>query len=71
MLDASKILHAWYTSLPKPKDRSSYELQNLIINARLMTEAGLVREESRGAHYRIDYPKQSSEWQKRIIFTTS
>jgi L-aspartate oxidase len=71
LMDAAKTLNAWQYSLPEPEDRSSYELQNLIINARLMTEAALLREESRGAHYRKDYPKPSSEWQKRIIFNSS
>jgi L-aspartate oxidase len=68
LIDAARILNIWQSTLPKSTDRSSYELQNLIINARLMTEAALIREESRGAHYRNDYPDTSPEWQKRIIF---
>ncbi len=37
---------------------SGWELQNLITLGRLMTEAALLREESRGAHAREDFPKR-------------
>ncbi len=33
------------------------ELRNLLVVARLVTEAALARNESRGSHYRTDYPK--------------
>lgn len=39
------------------------ELQSLLLAARLMTEQALKRTESRGGHYRSDYPKQSASWQ--------
>jgi aspartate oxidase len=29
----------------------------------------LTREESRGAHYRTDFPKHSAHWQHHTIFT--
>ena len=66
--NSANTLNAWQSSLSKPEDRQSYELNNLVINARLMVEAALFREESRGAHYRTDFPKPSPEWQKRIVF---
>ena len=66
--EAANILAAWEKTLEKPSDRSSYELNNLVLTARLMTEAALIREESRGAHFRTDYPQPSSDWLKHIIF---
>jgi L-aspartate oxidase len=65
---AASILAAWEKALRLPSDRSSYELNNLILTARLMTEAALIREESRGAHFRLDFPQPSSTWLKHIIF---
>jgi len=48
------------------KTTESYELQNLLLVARLITEAALLREESRGAHFRTDWPEPSAEWETHI-----
>ena len=66
---AADILAAWQKSLVPPTDRPSYELNNLVLTGRLVTEAALLREESRGAHFRSDFPQSSSQWQHHIIFT--
>jgi L-aspartate oxidase len=66
--EAANILATWETCLPQPGDRPSYELNNLVLCARLVTEAALLREESRGAHFRTDFPQTSLDWKKRIIF---
>jgi len=68
---AANILATWQHFLPQPIDRPSYELNNLVLCARLMTEAALLREESRGAHFRTDFPQLSPSWQKHIIFLSS
>ncbi len=65
---ASNILASWESLLPKPSDRPSYELNSLVSCARLVTEAALLRKESRGAHFRADFPEASPEWQRRIVF---
>jgi len=63
LTEAASILAAWQKSLPPPADRPSYELSNLILTGRLVAEAALIREESRGAHYRTDFPQSSPRWQ--------
>jgi L-aspartate oxidase len=66
---AADILAAWQQTLPLPTDRPSHELQNLVLTGRLITEAALRREESRGAHFRSDFPQTSADWQRHIVFT--
>ncbi|CAJ1004573.1 MULTISPECIES: L-aspartate oxidase [Bacillales] len=49
-------------------DRESFEFLNLLNTAVLTTRAALLREESRGGHYRIDFPnKDDLIWRKHII----
>ncbi len=70
LTEAANILAAWQKSLPQPTDRPSYELNNLVLTGRLVTEAALLREESRGAHFRSDFPQSLSQWQHHIVFTS-
>jgi L-aspartate oxidase len=65
---ATRQLSAWRAALPEPHDRASHELANLLLAGRLMAEAALIREESRGAHYRTDYPSPREEWRRHITF---
>ena len=70
LTQAADTLAAWQKSLPQPTDRHSYELNNLVLTGRLVTEAALLREESRGAHFRSDFPQSLSQWQRHIVFTS-
>jgi L-aspartate oxidase len=65
---AAGILAAWQHTLPQPTDQPSYELSNLILTGRLLTEAAFIREESRGAHFRSDFPHSSTKWQRHIVW---
>ena len=67
LTEAADILASWQKSLPKPTDRPSYELNNLVATGRLVTEAALIREECRGAHFRSDFPRTLPQWQRHII----
>src|SRR5690606_1819386 len=40
---------------------------NLVQTARLITEAALLRKESRGGHYRADFPRSKRKWRGRHI----
>jgi succinate dehydrogenase/fumarate reductase flavoprotein subunit len=44
------------------------ELKNMILVSRILCKAALLREESRGAHYRSDFPEEDNQnWLKTII----
>jgi len=68
LIQAADLLANWQKSLRQPADRPSYELSNLALTGRLVTEAAILREESRGAHFRSDFPQSSSQWQRHIVF---
>ncbi len=42
--------------ISKPRSRREYEARNLQIAGLLVARSALAREESRGAHYRTDFP---------------
>lgn len=65
---AATTLGGWERAQPQPHDRPSHELANLIVAGRLMAEAALIREESRGAHFRTDFPETREEWRRHITF---
>lgn len=49
--------------------REEYEFANLLNCALLTTAAALTREESRGGHYREDFPERDDlHWKKHIVF---
>ena len=56
-------------ALESAQTRPSSELRNLLTVARLIAGAALARKESRGSHYRSDYPDIDDAFAKRS-FTT-
>lgn len=61
---------AWLAHWREHSDNASIDeitLKNLTVLARLMATAALYREESRGAHYRTDFPQADEKWRRRII----
>ncbi len=65
---AVSVLAAWQSALAPPSGRPSQEMADLLTCSRLVTEAALAREESRGAHYRTDFPKPSEDWRRHLVF---
>jgi succinate dehydrogenase/fumarate reductase flavoprotein subunit len=50
--------------------RQAHETQNMLLNSEMKLRAGLMRTESRGDHYREDYPKMDDKnWLAWIIIT--
>jgi fumarate reductase (CoM/CoB) subunit A len=43
------------------------EIENMLTIASLVTQSALLRRESRGAHYREDYPKTDERWNRSIV----
>ena len=68
LTEAATTLAGWEECLPTAADRPAQELYNMVLTGRLMAEAALLREESRGAHFRSDFPQTSPEWQRHIVF---
>ncbi|NLX91783.1 MAG: L-aspartate oxidase [Firmicutes bacterium] len=54
----------------QPKDRLSWELRNLFIVAGFIVNSALLRTESRGCHYRVDYPQPDEAWRLRHLCTS-
>jgi L-aspartate oxidase len=53
-------------------DIEGWELQNMLTLARVMIQAALVREESRGVHLRTDFPRlDDAHWNKHLWFERS
>ena len=53
--------------IEKRLPQGAKEEQNLVETARLIVEAAMQRKESRGGHYRTDFPKPQRSWQGRHI----
>jgi L-aspartate oxidase len=53
-------------------DIEGWELQNMLTLARVMIQAALVREESRGVHLRTDFPQlDNARWNRHLWFERS
>lgn len=53
--------------LEKEIEHNELELRDILELAQLITQAALERPESRGSHYRSDYPEASPAWQKKHL----
>lgn len=69
--EADLQLDLWNREHTPEMNRSSLELQSTLCTARLITKMALLREESRGVHYRSDFPQESPEWCRHIVFKGS
>jgi L-aspartate oxidase len=51
------------------RDAQALTLTNAALTARLIVTSALLREESRGAHFRTDFPTTQPEWQVHTILS--
>jgi L-aspartate oxidase len=70
--EALATLEGWEARLSatKPESLAGLELRNLVTVGRLATHAALTRRESRGAHFRLDYPQPSPEWERHLALVS-
>lgn len=67
--EAGETIDRWcrYVLPRQFTDPAGWELQNMLTVSRVMIEAALRREESRGVHLRSDFPEQDDQnWQRRL-----
>jgi len=74
VLRSSDSLVATNSDLTRIGDRTSvapcveaWETTNLFQLAQAILKAALIRQETRGSHWRADFPETSQAWQKRIV----
>jgi L-aspartate oxidase len=71
LADAARTIRRWcgYVLARQLNDPHGWELQNMLTVASLMVEGALAREESRGVHLRMDFPKTDDEhWRRHLAF---
>ena len=71
LAEARQAVDQWrrYVLARQFDDIDGWELQNMLTLARVMIQAALVGEESRGVHLRTDFPKlDDAHWNKHLWF---
>lgn len=68
LADAVLRLAAFEAALPPTATHEDHELRSIVTCGRLAATAALLREESRGAHYRRDFPEPREAWRRHLVF---
>jgi L-aspartate oxidase len=66
---AQKRIHSRSVKTHESPARAEFELRNMHQVAFLISLASLAREESRGGHYRTDFPSKSAAFEKHSVIT--
>jgi L-aspartate oxidase len=70
LADAAETIDGWckYVLPQQFSSPEGWELQNMLTVARLMIDAALTRQETRGVHQRSDFPQPNPDWQRHLSF---
>lgn len=68
---ALNLLRSRERSFLPNASRGDFERRNMHLIALLISFAGLARKESRGGHYRIDFPESSANYQRHSLISRS
>ena len=67
LAEAEAQLRDWLARAPFGATRRRHEYRSALLLGLLLTAAARARTESRGAHYREDYPDASDAWRHRVV----
>jgi L-aspartate oxidase len=67
--DAGGLKSAIRTIVDIERKNAQIPFANVLVTAKMMAVGALMREESRGGHYRSDFPDQTDKWKHRTMMT--
>ena len=67
--DGAGMREALRTILHLARESHSTRFDNVITTAKLIAVCALNRTESRGGHFRTDYPEEQADWKRRTLVT--
>lgn len=65
--DLPRMVNASRTAVWNRELVEALEVENLTLVAEMVARAALLREESRGVHFREDFPQQREEWRRNVV----
>ena len=70
LLEAENSISAWAQNYSARENIEDLQLGNMLDTALAITKSALARSESRGGHYRLDYPNRNDElWKKHTLLS--
>ena len=67
LAEADGQIRDWLARTPVASTRRQHEYRSSLVLGLLLSNAARLRKESRGAHYRQDFPDPNDEWRRRIV----